>query len=155
MKVTLFFCAGIYGLLLGVTRIDQLDGLGRRMPWVSTAFTVAALGMIGVPPIVGFISKWYLGSGALAADVPWVLGVLITSALLNAAYFLPLIRRLWLTEGGSPAAAAPIEIGKLSRLALAASAVATAALTVALGVLAAHPLSPLSWVLEIAAGYGL
>ncbi|MBS3743785.1 MAG: monovalent cation/H+ antiporter subunit D family protein [Wenzhouxiangellaceae bacterium] len=152
MKVTLFFCAGIYGLLLGVSRIDQLDGLGRRMPWVSTAFTIAALGMIGVPPVVGFVSKWYLASGALAADVPWVVGVLIASALLNAAYFLPLIRRLWLTEGGA-LAEMPIEIGALSRLALVASAVATAALTVVLGMLAAHPLSPLSWVLEIASGY--
>ena len=152
MKITLFFCAGIFGLLLGVSRIDQLDGLGRRMPWVSGAFTVAALGMIGLPPMVGFISKWYLGSGALAAGVPWVLGVVITSALLNAAYFLPLIRRLWLNAPGQ-LAEAPIEIGRLSRLALTFSAVATAALSLVLGVLAAHPLSPLNWVVEIARGY--
>jgi len=152
MKITLFFCAGIFGLLLGVSRIDQLDGLGRRMPWVSGAFTVAALGMIGLPPLVGFISKWYLASGALAAGMPLVLAVLITSALLNAAYFLPLIRRLWLNPPGR-LAEAPIEIGPLPRLALMFSAVSTAALVVALGVLAAHPLSPLNWVVKIAQGY--
>ena len=152
MKITLFFCAGIFGLLLGVSRIDQLDGLGRRMPWVSGAFTVAALGMIGLPPLVGFISKWYLASGALAAGMPLVLAVLITSALLNAAYFLPLIRRLWLNPPGR-LAEAPIEIGPLPRLALMFSAVSTAALVVALGLLAAHPLSPLNWVVKIAQGY--
>ncbi len=152
MKITLFFCAGIFGLLLGVSRIDQLDGLGRRMPWVSGAFTVAALGMIGLPPMVGFISKWYLASGALAADVPWVLAVVITSALLNAAYFLPLIRRLWLKAPGE-LAEVRIEIGRLSRFALVASAVTTAAFSVALGMLAAHPLSPLNWVIQIASGY--
>ena len=152
MKITLFFCAGIFGLLLGVSRIDQLDGLGRRMPWVSGAFTVAALGMIGLPPMVGFISKWYLASGALAADVPWVLAVVITSALLNAAYFLPLIRRLWLKAPGE-LAKVRIEIGRLSRFALVASAVTTAAFSVALGMLAAHPLSPLNWVIQIASGY--
>ncbi|HMB37535.1 MAG TPA: proton-conducting transporter membrane subunit [Wenzhouxiangellaceae bacterium] len=152
MKITLFFCAGIFGLLLGVKRIDQLDGLGRRMPWVSGAFTVAALGMIGLPPLVGFISKWYLASGALAAGMPLVLAVLITSALLNAAYFLPLVRRLWLNPPGT-LVEAPIEIGRLPRLALMSSAVATAALVVVLGVLAAHPLSPLNWVVKIAQGY--
>lgn len=156
MKVTLFFCAGIWGLLLGLERIEELDGLGPRMPWTAGAFTIAALGMIGVPPIVGFITKWYLGAGAIAAGVPWVLAVLIASALLNAAYFLPLIRRLWLPvdEAGSGSLAdRPIGIGRLPRLALVASAAATAVLTVLLGVLAAHPLSPLNFVLGIAAEY--
>jgi multicomponent Na+:H+ antiporter subunit D len=152
MKITLFFCAGVFGLLLGVTRIEELDGLGRRMPWVSAAFTVAALGMIGLPPLVGFISKWYLASGALAVGMPGVLGVLIASALLNAAYFLPLVRRLWLNAPGERAFA-PIDIGRLPRFALASAAVATAALTFILGLLAAHPLSPLNWVIAIAREY--
>ena len=152
MKITLFFCAGIFGLLLGVSRIDQLDGLGRRLPWVSVAFTVAALGMIGLPPVVGFISKWYLASGALAVGMPLVLVVVITSALLNAAYFLPLIGRLWLSAPGDVVDVS-IDIGRLPRLALICSALATALMTIALGVMAAHPLSPLSWVIKIAEGY--
>jgi len=153
MKVTLFFCAGIWGLLLGVERIEQLDGLGRRLPWVGMAFTVAALGMIGIPPMVGFVSKWYLGMGAVGAGVPWLIGVLIASALLNAAYFLPLIRRLWLADH-APLEDAAIEIGRLPRRAMTAAAVSTAVLTLLLGLLAAHRLSPLNWVLQIAGGYG-
>ncbi|MDT8439041.1 MAG: proton-conducting transporter membrane subunit [Wenzhouxiangellaceae bacterium] len=152
MKITLFFCAGTLGLLLGVHRIEQLDGLGRRMPWLGVSFTVAALGMMGMPPLVGFVSKWYLATGALAAGLPWLVAVLIGSALLNAAYFLPLVRRLWLADH-APLEDVPVAINRISRLALVATAVATALLSVALGLFAAHPLSPLNWVLAIARSY--
>jgi multicomponent Na+:H+ antiporter subunit D len=67
MKITLFFCAGALAERIGVTRVDQMDGAGRRMPLTTLAFSVAALGMIGVPPVAGFVSKWYLGVGALQA----------------------------------------------------------------------------------------
>jgi multicomponent Na+:H+ antiporter subunit D len=95
MKITLFFCAGNWAETLNIKRIDQLDGVGRRMPWTTAAFTVGALGMIGVPPVAGFVSKWYLGAGAVQAGEPWVVAVLAASTLLNAAYFLPLLRRAW------------------------------------------------------------
>jgi multicomponent Na+:H+ antiporter subunit D len=67
MKITLFFCAGNYAETLGVHKVSELAGVGRRMPWTMAAFTLAAFGMIGVPPMAGFISKWYLGLGALEA----------------------------------------------------------------------------------------
>ena len=65
MKITLFFCAGNLAETLGVHKISEMNGAGRRMPWTMAAFTVGAFGMIGAPPIAGFISKWYLGLGAL------------------------------------------------------------------------------------------
>jgi multicomponent Na+:H+ antiporter subunit D len=52
--------------------------------------------MIGLPPVAGFISKWYLGIGALQSDAAWVVAVLAGSSLLNAAYLLPLLYRAWL-----------------------------------------------------------
>jgi len=145
MKITLFFCAGIFAERLGIHRIDELDGLGRRMPWAATAFTVGALGMIGFPPLAGFVSKWFLGLGALAAGQGWVLGVLVASTLLNAAYFLPLLRRIWFAK-------APGEWPQEQRLdrwvvaALTVPPVLTAALTIGVGVFAALPMSPLGWV---------
>eukprot|EP01041_Mallomonas_annulata_P038612 gene38612-62151_t len=66
------------------------------MPVTMAAFSVGALGMIGMPPVAGFISKWYLGIGALQSDAAWVVAVLAGSSLLNAAYFLPLLYRAWL-----------------------------------------------------------
>jgi len=95
MKITLFFCAGNFAETLGIHKIQEMDGLGQRMPWSMAAFTVGALGMIGVPPIAGFISKWYLVTGALEVNQDWVLLILAGSALLNAAYFMPLIYRGW------------------------------------------------------------
>ncbi len=71
MKVTLFFCAGNYAEELGIHRINEMDGAGKRMPLTSLAFTVGALGMIGLPPIAGFITKWYL---ALAPFRPRCIG---------------------------------------------------------------------------------
>jgi multicomponent Na+:H+ antiporter subunit D len=95
MKITLFFCAGNLAETLGIHKVRELDGVGRRMPWTMAAFTTAALGMIGAPPTAGFISKWYIGLGALEVGQTWVIVVLCGSSLLNAMYFLPLLYRAW------------------------------------------------------------
>ena len=95
MKITLFFCAGNFAETLGIHTVQEMDGVGRRMPWTMATFTVGALGMIGIPPVAGFISKWYLGMGAMESGNDWVLLILIGSSLLNAAYFLPLLYRGW------------------------------------------------------------
>ncbi|MDZ4349296.1 MAG: proton-conducting transporter membrane subunit [Xanthomonadaceae bacterium] len=145
MKITLFFCAGIYAEALGVKSIRQLDGLGRRMPLVSAAFTVGALGMIGLPPLAGFVSKWLLGVGAVAAGQPWVVAVLVLSTVLNAAYFLPPLGRIWFAQ---PPEHWPDErdLGRAAWLALLLPTLITAALSVAVGLLAGLPFSPLAWV---------
>ena len=90
-KITLFFCAGAILVATHKTRISELNGIGRRMPWTMAAFTVGALSMIGVPPTGGFISKWYLLLGAIDAQQMFAVGVIIVSTLLNAAYFLPIV----------------------------------------------------------------
>jgi multicomponent Na+:H+ antiporter subunit D len=144
MKITLFFCAGNFAECADAKKIVDLDGLGRRMPLTAAAFTVAALGMMGLPPIAGFVSKWYLGLGGLAAEQQWVIGVLVASTLLNAAYFLPVLRRLWFLPdpSGAPVREAP--------LALLVPALLTAALALGAGFLASMPWSPLQWVVLIA-----
>jgi len=90
-KITLFFVAGAIFVATQKKYISQLNGIGRRMPFTMTAFTVGALSMIAVPPLGGFVSKWYLILGALEANMLPILAVLVTSTLLNAAYFLPII----------------------------------------------------------------
>ena len=90
-KITLFFCAGAILVATHKTRISEMDGIGRRMPWTMAAFTVGALSMIGVPPTGGFISKWYILLGAIDAQQMFAVGVIIVSTLLNAAYFLPIV----------------------------------------------------------------
>ena len=101
-KITLFFAAGAIYVASKKTEIDQLHGIGRRMPWTMTAFTIGALSMIGVPPTAGFVSKWYILGGSLQAENYLAVFTLIGSTVLNAAYFLPILYRAWLREETVP-----------------------------------------------------
>jgi multicomponent Na+:H+ antiporter subunit D len=92
-KITLFFCAGAIFVATGKRNISEMKGLGRRMPITMTAFFIASLSIIGLPPTGGFLSKWYLVLGSLEAGQTAVLVVLLTSSLLNAAYFMPIVYR--------------------------------------------------------------
>lgn len=92
-KITLFFAAGSIYTAAHKTEVGQLDGIGRRMPWTMAAFGIGALSMIGLPPAAGFISKWYLVSGAMSQGAYLALFVVLLSTLLNAAYFLPILYR--------------------------------------------------------------
>ncbi|WP_027859546.1 complex I subunit 5 family protein [Marinobacterium jannaschii] len=151
MKITLFFAAGNYAETLGIQRVSEMDGVGRRMPGTTLAFTVGALGMIGVPPVAGFVSKWYLGLGAVEAGATdWVIPVLVISSLLNALYFLPILYRAWFRPTPSAWQAdlqsRPLE----TKGALLWPPVITAVLALAAGLFAAAPYSPLEWVQLIA-----
>jgi formate hydrogenlyase subunit 3/multisubunit Na+/H+ antiporter MnhD subunit len=102
-KLTMFFVAGTVAVETGKTKISELDGIGRNMPWEFAAFTLAALSMAGLPPMAGFIAKWYLGLGVGAGDPGqwWILLVLVGASVLNLAYFLPVIIRAFFRPGGS------------------------------------------------------
>jgi len=156
MKVTLFFCAGNYAEELGIHRINEMDGAGKRMPLTSLAFTVGALGMIGLPPIAGFITKWYLGIGAIHAEMYWVVAVLVASSTLNAIYFLPILHRLWFRQGPDHGVGAWPNEQRLGRLEthgwLLWPAVFTALASLGAGLLAGLPFSPLDWATRVAVG---
>jgi len=81
------------------------------MPWTMGAFTVAALGMVGIAPIAGFVSKWYLLQGSAAA-IGWAgIAVLSLSSLLNATYFFPIITRAFFRPWREEDAPAPGDEG--------------------------------------------
>jgi multicomponent Na+:H+ antiporter subunit D len=104
-KITLFFCAGAIYVTTHKKNISEMSGLGRAMPWTFGAFALAALSMIGVPPVGGFVSKLYLLVGALDAGSIGILVVLVVSSLLNAAYFVPVIYQAFFGQpatGDSP-----------------------------------------------------
>ncbi|WP_112873602.1 complex I subunit 5 family protein [Paracoccus endophyticus] len=148
MKITLFMCAGALANRLGIKAVTDLDGAGRLMPVTMAAFSIGALGMIGVPPVAGFISKWYLGIGGLQSDAAWVVAVLAGSSLLNAAYFLPMLYRAWLLP--PPERAGFRELGTTRDRMLVLPAVVTAAAALAAGVFASSSFSPLTWAKLIA-----
>ncbi len=92
-KGALFLCAGAIIHQTGKTYVRELRGIGKQMPVTTWCFTIASLGLIGIPPTGGFVSKWQLATGSLT-EGPGALAivgpvVLIVSALLTAAYLLP------------------------------------------------------------------
>jgi multicomponent Na+:H+ antiporter subunit D len=89
-KITLFFCAGAIYVATHKKKISDMEGIGYAMPFTMGAFAIASLSMIGVPPVAGFVSKWYLLNGALAIDNLPIIIALMASTLLNAGYFAPI-----------------------------------------------------------------
>jgi len=90
-KITLFFCAGAIYVATKKRYISNMAGIGRQMPVTMGAFFIGSLSVIGIPPAGGFLSKWYLLMGALDAKQMLFAFVLLSSTLLNAAYFLPIV----------------------------------------------------------------
>ncbi|SER02816.1 multicomponent Na+:H+ antiporter subunit D [Nitrosomonas sp. Nm51] len=150
MKITLFFCAGNLAETLGIHKVREMNGVGRRMPWTMTAFTIGAFGMIGAPPIAGFVSKWYLGLGALETGEYWMIPVLVGSGLLNAVYFLPVLHRAWFRDPPDNWPKVRNFGNKETAWALLLPPVITATLALLAGVMASAWFSPLEWVKLIA-----
>ncbi|MDP1526304.1 MAG: proton-conducting transporter membrane subunit [Rhodocyclaceae bacterium] len=152
MKITLFFCAGNYAETLGIHKVSEMNGAGRRMPLTTLAFSIGALGMMGAPLTAGAISKAWLSDGAAAAGMDWAIWVLWTSSLLNAAYFLPILWRAWFRS--APAAWPEERIAARGRRETAwlllLPPLVTAAMTLAAAMLAESPGSPLEWAKLIA-----
>lgn len=92
IKNALFLFAGTVIHQTGVERVEGLRGMGKNMPVTFWSFTFAALALVGIPPLSGFVSKWYLAESAMNASVGVFsyLGpaVLLVSALLTAGYLL-------------------------------------------------------------------
>lgn len=128
IKCALFLTAGIFIFQCGKSRVEELDGIGKRMPGTLWCYTFASLALIGIPPASGFISKWYLAQGALKAGVGifgW-LGpvVLLISALLTAGYLLPVTMKGFFPGHGEAVSAEKQEAkpGMLFPLAVLAAA---------------------------------
>lgn len=101
MKISSFFCAGAIMHQTDRHYVHELDGLGYKMPWIFTVFTISALGLMGVPGLSGFISKWNLASAAAESGNPLAYGgiaCLLISALLTAIYMLTIVVRAFFPE---------------------------------------------------------
>ena len=141
-KCCLFLAAGSIIYHTGFHNVDELTGIGKRLPKTMGAFTFAGLSLIGIPPFAGFVSKWYLAAGALDSGMTFLnwFGpvVLLVSALLTAGYLLPVsIRGFfpgedWKSSAGTKAGDHPDEGG----IQMLVPLLVLAALTLLLGICA-------------------
>ena len=145
MKGCLFLCAGIILVKTGKKNISEMKGIGYQLPLTMICFSVCALAMMGTPPSVGFISKWLLGSGALQSGNPAYLIVLLVSALLNAAYFLPIIYTAFFQWEGEETEHPKMQWGREIDLEMLVPVVILAALVVIVGIWVKVPGFPYSF----------
>jgi multicomponent Na+:H+ antiporter subunit D len=97
MKACLFLVAGNLRTKAGHSDISLFDDTFRKKyPWTMAAFTVAALSMVGLPPLAGFFSKWYLALGTIESSRWIYLAVILVSSLLNAVYFFRIIEKVYM-----------------------------------------------------------
>jgi multicomponent Na+:H+ antiporter subunit D len=130
-KITLFFAAGAIYTAAHLTQVSQFDGIGRRMPVTLIAYLIGSLSIIGLPPLIGVWSKWWIGVGAVEAGELWVVAVLMISSLLNVAYLLPIFSRGFFAPLPGGETGRPVAIHEAPAACVAAISV-TALLCVAL-----------------------
>jgi multicomponent Na+:H+ antiporter subunit D len=119
LKITLFFAAGALHVHLHLDHVSELDGVGRRMPLTMGAFALASLGLAGLPPMGGFVSKWYLVLGAFEGGDRLAAFVMAGAGLLTAGYLFPVVHRAFFrpapdTRAPTPATSfegAPASVG--------------------------------------------
>ena len=97
-KITLFLCAGSIYVSTRKTDVSQMSGLAKRMPWTMAAFTIASLSVVGIPGTSGSVSKWFLALGALELHSLTLLGILLLSSLLTAAYLGQVVYKAYFEE---------------------------------------------------------
>ena len=94
LKITLFFCVGAVHYKMHRDFVPDVEGCGVIMPVVFGSFAVASLGLMGVPPLAGFASKWLLATAAVGLG-QWIgylaAAALIVSALLTALYLMEIV----------------------------------------------------------------
>ncbi len=95
MKSTLFFCAGIMIDETGTREVKGLSGFGRKQPAITFAFIIASLGMIGIPPVNGFASKWLIFLAAVEAGYTFLVVIILMASVIAAAYYFRVIQVLF------------------------------------------------------------
>ncbi|MGM0574884.1 MAG: complex I subunit 5 family protein [Myxococcota bacterium] len=110
MKGALFYVAGSSR----ARRISELRGLSRRMPVTAVCLVIAAASLVGVPPLGGFFSKWYLLQAAIGASQPWLAAAVIGGSLLAIAYVFRILEAALLAPEKAPATATTSSGGAVS-----------------------------------------
>lgn len=105
IKGALFLALGAFWYRFGIKRVSDFNGLGKIMPWTMSAFTIAALALIGVPGTAGFVSKWQLLTAAMDNGWYWAVGAIVVTSILAVVYMGRMLEAAWLRP-------APVHNGK-------------------------------------------
>ncbi|MEY2983289.1 MAG: hypothetical protein RL562_3516 [Planctomycetota bacterium] len=98
MKGALFLAAGCVAYRIGSVRLEEMRGLGRRMPWTAAAITLGGASLVGMPLTAGFISKWHLVAAILDEGQWGLVALILASSLLAVAYVWRVVGFLYLKD---------------------------------------------------------
>lgn len=98
IKGGMFMAVACLALRLPTLELDDLRGIGRRMPWTCFAWVLGGFGLIGVPLTAGFVSKWQLLTAAFEADKWPVAALLLLSSLLALVYVWRFVETAFFAE---------------------------------------------------------
>ncbi|MHA1115429.1 MAG: NADH-quinone oxidoreductase subunit N [Candidatus Heimdallarchaeaceae archaeon] len=93
-----FITIGIIAKKLNLKTYDDYKGLGARKPVLGLGLTIMMLSLAGIPPLAGFVSKLFLFTEAVRANLLWLAIVLVLNSVLSLGYYLPLIRNMYLEK---------------------------------------------------------
>ena len=142
IKGGLFATAGALARASGARRVQEYAGLAKQRPLLAGSLAVLGFGIIGVPPTVGFVGKWYIAVGALNTELWPVVFVVFASTLLTLLYVGQLLEKLYFdgpaeeptaVEPDPAEAAAVADGGQPLSVGMIALAVTAAVLAVLLG----------------------
>jgi NADH-quinone oxidoreductase subunit N len=120
---------GVFGCIIALRRrgivgdrIEDLNGLMRKAPWLTVLMTIFLLSLGGIPPTAGFIGKFYLFAGLIESGNPWLVRLAILAVLMSAVslyYYIRFIRAMYI-EGETETQ--PIKVAPSLQVALGVAA---------------------------------
>ncbi|MFA9504867.1 monovalent cation/H+ antiporter subunit D family protein [Natrinema sp. H-ect1] len=107
LKAGLFLAAALVATSYGARTVDEYAGLAKRRPFVAGSMAVLLLALVGVPPGVGFVGKWYIAVGAVESQLWPVAAVIFLSTMLTLAYAARLLEKMYFTPSAPADASRP------------------------------------------------
>ena len=103
IKGGLFMAVGAIAVTIGKrANINTIAGLGRAMPWTSSAMLICGLSLIGLPLTAGFISKIYLVLAMMDAGLGFVTALILLSSALSVLYLWKIVEVMWMRPYQGP-----------------------------------------------------
>jgi multicomponent Na+:H+ antiporter subunit D len=114
MKGGLLATAAILAATYGARTVEDYARLGYRSPVTAAVLGVLGVALVGVPPSIGFLGKWYVAVGAVRAEAWFVAVVVFLSTLLTLAYIARLLERLYFADPEASPAPPPEPSGAVT-----------------------------------------
>ncbi len=94
-KATLFLCAGTIFYKTGTVKLSKLKGIASEMPITMWCMVISILSILGIPPLAGFVSKWYIAKGTIEAGRPVLTFLFLAGSIFNVTYYYKIVNTLF------------------------------------------------------------